>query len=99
MLRIILVLPILFILSAAGLTWTLLYDKNLGLINHFLELIGIPSRIWLYTAKTAFPAVIITDIWAWTPFMYLILLGGLQSLPSEALEAAEIDGASSLQRL
>jgi multiple sugar transport system permease protein len=44
-------------------------------------------------------SVIITDIWQWTPFAFIILLAGLQSLPTEPFEAAKVDGASSLQTL
>jgi multiple sugar transport system permease protein len=98
MLRVILILPILFIPAAAGMTWALLYDGEVGLINHFLRSIGLKPKMWLASGSTGFPAVMITDIWAWTPFSYLILLAGLQSLPTEPFEAAEVDGASSLQR-
>lgn len=97
-LRIILIVPMLFIPAAAAITWALLYDEEIGLINHFLKFIGLGSRMWLASGKTGFPAVMITDVWAWTPFVYLILLAGLQSLPQEPFEAAEIDGASSLQK-
>jgi len=97
-LRIILVMPILFIPAAAAITWSLLYDGQIGLINHFLKSIGLGGRMWLASGRTAFPAVMVTDIWGWTPFVYLVLLAGLQSLPVEPLEAAEIDGASSFQK-
>lgn len=97
-LRIILVIPILFIPAAAAVTWSLLYGEQIGLINHFLEIIGLGRRTWLASGRTGFPAVMVTDIWGWTPFVYLILLAGLQSLPVEPLEAAEIDGASSFKK-
>lgn len=97
-LRTILVLPILFIPAVTAVTWSLLYNEQIGLINHFLMVMGFTRRMWLASGKTAFPAVMITDIWGWTPFVYLVLLAGLQSLPTEPLEAAEIDGASSWQK-
>jgi len=97
-LRVILILPIFFIPAVTAVTWSLLYNEQIGLINHLLEFIGLSRRTWLASARTAFPAVIITDIWGWTPFVYLILLAGIQNLPVEPLEAAEIDGASAFQR-
>lgn len=99
MLRVILILPMLFMPAAAGITWVMLYNEDVGLINLFLESIGLKKGMWLAWGKTGFPAVMITDIWAWTPFVYLILLAGLESLPLEPLEAAEVDGASSRQKL
>jgi len=98
-LRTILIMPMLFIPAAAAVTWNLLYEVEIGLINHFLTSIGLKPMMWLASAKTAFLAVIITDIWAWTPWTYLVLLAGLESLPSEPMEAAEVDGATSVQRI
>ncbi|MBA7702860.1 hypothetical protein ES703_111635 [subsurface metagenome] len=72
-LRTILVLPILFIPAVTAVTWSLLYNEQIGLINHFLMVMGFTRRMWLASGKTAFPAVMITDIWGWTPFVYLVL--------------------------
>ena len=94
-LRLIYTLPMMFIPSATAITWALLYNEEFGLINHFLKLFGVTPRMWLAQGSTGFIAVMITDIWGWVPFMYLILLAGLQSLPNEPMEAAKIDGAGS----
>jgi multiple sugar transport system permease protein len=98
-LRSILITPMLFIPAAAAITWSLLYDEEIGVINHFLELILIGRKMWLASGSTALIAVIITDVWAWTAFVYLILLAGLQSIPLDTIESAIMDGATQLQRL
>lgn len=98
LLRLILIVPILLMPPVTASTWMLLYNEQFGLINHILGAIGFPAVMWLSSSRTAFPAVMVTDIWGWIPFVYLILLAGMQSLPTEPFEAAEIDGASSTQK-
>jgi multiple sugar transport system permease protein len=98
LLRTIILLPMLFIPAAAAVIWALLYDPLFGLINHILEAIGLNAVAFLGMTSTAMPAVMITDIWGWTPFVYLIIVAGLQGLPVAPFEAAEIDGASSFQK-
>jgi multiple sugar transport system permease protein len=62
-------------------------------------MLGLPERNWLGNVKLAMASVIVFDIWQWTPFVALIVLAGLQSLPKEPFEAAELDGASTWQVL
>ena len=57
----------------------------------------MPPQAWLGDVRTALAAIILVDIWQWTPFIILVLLAGLQSLPSEPFEAARVDGASPAQ--
>lgn len=90
----ILILPMILMPAAAAVLWRFIYDQTFGIVNHVLELFGIASRSWLASGSTALYAVILTDIWAWTPWMFLVLLAGLKSLPIESIEAARIDGAS-----
>ncbi len=61
-------------------------------MNHLLALLGLRTAPWMVT-DGAFYLVMLTDVWGWTPFLYLILLAGLQTLPREPLEAARVDGA------
>ena len=82
-----------------GLIWRFLYDPSFGLINYLLNVVGIAPKIWLADLSLALPSVIIADIWQWTPFMLILILAGLQSLPSEPIEAAVVDGASYFQVL
>lgn len=98
-LRTILILPMLFIPAAGANAWALMLSEEMGLINNILSFLGLPRKMWLASPMNALLAVMITDIWSWTPFVYLILLAALQSLPREPLEAAEIDGASWFQKL
>lgn len=90
------VLPMIFIPAAAGVMWSFAYTEHYGWVNHLLALAGLPTYPWL-VSPAAFYLVMLTDVWGWTPFMYLILLAGLQTLPREPLEAARVDGAGNWQ--
>src|SRR4051812_24161649 len=66
-----------------------LLNPNYGWVNYYLSRLGLPSGIeWLSNPSTAWIAVIGLDVWQWTPFVALIMIAGLQSLPAEPLEAA-----------
>ena len=95
---VLLILPVMIPPITTGLIWRMLYHEKYGAINGFLHLMGINTMYtWLSTPGLAKFAVILTDVWQWTPFVMMILLAGLQSIPSEAYEAAKVDGASSTQ--
>jgi multiple sugar transport system permease protein len=79
--------------------WRLMYNPEFGIIGYLGEIIANVRLDMLGSTSTALLAVIIVDVWHWTPFMFLILLAGLEGLPEEVLEAAHVDGASSLQRV
>lgn len=80
-----------------GLIWIMMYDPQFGVINYFLTSIGLNPQNWLANSDTAIWALIAVDVWEWTPFVALVLLAGLQSIPKEPYEAAEVDGANFLQ--
>lgn len=86
---------------AAALTWRWIYADQFGILNHILTSTGITSQgiSWLGSTETAFLSVIITAIWKGTPFVAVTLLAGLQSIPNELYEAAEVAGANKLQQL
>lgn len=92
--RTIFILPLMVSPVAVGLIWRYLLDGRIGLINHYLGMLGVESQAWLGDPNLAFFAIVITDIWQWTPFIFIILLAGLQALPSEVMEASRIDGAN-----
>jgi len=102
--RTIFILPLMVSPVAVGMIWRYLLDGRIGLVNYYLTQIGkaIPplqnygftSHTWLGEPGLAFFSIIITDIWQWTPFVFIILLAGLQALPAEVTEAAYIDGAN-----
>lgn len=81
-----------------GTAWRLMYNPGYGLINYFLDRIGIGGYGFLADAKTVVPAIMVADVWEWTPLVFLICLSGLQSVSQDALEAASIDGANAIQR-
>lgn len=94
LIRSLLILPLATSPAVTGLFWRYLYDSQFGLYNYFLGLVGLPQPNWLGDIKVALGAVVLFDVWLWTPFVALIILAGLQSLPKEPFEAAELDGAS-----
>ncbi len=94
LIRSLLILPLATAPAVTGLFWRYLYDTQFGLFNYFLSLLHLPEPNWLGDIRIGFWSVVIFDIWQWTPFVALIVLAGLQSLPKEPFEAAELDGAS-----
>jgi multiple sugar transport system permease protein len=96
-LRTVFIIPIMIAPVVVGLLWRYLFDANFGLINHIVSLLGFEPKVWLGTPGLALPAVIITDIWQWTPFMFILFLAGLQGLPKDPVEAAQVDGATTWQ--
>jgi multiple sugar transport system permease protein len=97
--RTIIVIPMMITPVVVGLIWRFMYNTDLGMMNYLLGLLGIQGPVWLGDINYAMWAIIIADVWEWTPFMFLILLAALQSLPTEPIESALVDGASRLQML
>lgn len=90
-----LMLPVMMVPVVVGLTWRMLWDNQYGAINAVLSAIaGRPVNIvWLAQKDTAIAAMIVTDVWQWTPFMLLVLLAGLSTVNPDLYEAASLDGA------
>lgn len=84
---------------AAALTWRWIYADQFGILNHILTSTGLLSKgvSWLGSVQTAFISVITTAIWKGTPFVAVVLLAGLQSIPRELYEAAVVAGANIFQ--
>lgn len=91
--RTIFILPILVPGILIGAIWKLMLNFDFGLANAILEVFGGEPRDWLGTRALALPSVILVDIWHWTPFCFLLLLAGFESLPQDVMEAARVDGA------
>jgi multiple sugar transport system permease protein len=87
-------LPMMVTPVVMGLMWKYMLSEDFGVVNWFFSIFGLPVKDWLSDPSTALPTLIAIDVWMWTPFMALILLAGLLSLPREPYEAAAIDGAS-----
>ncbi len=85
---------------AVGLVFSALLAADFGLVGHYLAQWGITDPRGMFADPfQAMLAIIIIDVWQWTPLMALILLAGLKSLPGDVVEAAKVDGATGLQRL
>ena len=93
------IMPMIAMPAAMSLVWIFMFNPMFGVINYLLMLVGLPPSEWIFAQSTAMPSLILVDVWNWTPFMTLLLLAGLQSLPDEPFEAARIDGASRWQVL
>lgn len=97
LLRTLFILPMATIPITAGLMFKLMYNPEFGVIGYILSKLGIFSRPVLGDMRTALAGCVVIDVWQWTPFVALIILAGLESLPIEPFEAASVDGASSWQ--
>jgi len=98
--RTIFILPLMVSPVVVGLIWRYLFDARIGWINYYLGAwFGIDPQVWLGDAQLAFFAIVLTDIWQWTPFIFIIVIAGLQALPSEVVEASTIDGANWWQQI
>ncbi len=90
-----LMLPVMMVPIVVALTWRMLWDNQYGAVNYLLG--AILRRdieiVWLAHKETALIAMLVTDLWQWTPFMFLILLAGLSGVNPELYEAAALDGA------
>ena len=95
--------PLMIAPLIAGLIWKLMLSPSFGIVNVLLEKIGLLSDsnsiLWLADQKWSLFACCIADIWLTTPFMMLMMLVALESLDSNTLEAAKIDGANTLQQI
>jgi len=80
--------------------WRWMYNDTFGVVNDLLGRLGLIDKpvAWLADDRTALAAVIATDVWKATPFMALLLLAGLQTIPGELYDAASVDGAGPLRR-
>lgn len=99
LLRTLLVAPIMATPLIVALVFRLMWHGEFGLINYVLSLAGLGPVLWLTQPATAVTAVVLTEVWHNTSFVFLVLLGALQMLPREPYEAARVDGATWLQRL
>jgi multiple sugar transport system permease protein len=93
-LRILLVFPLMVAPVMATLIWQLMLNGSVGIIERFLNLFGVYSFPWASSPKTALMTVVMIDIWLNAPFVILLILAGIQSLPKSSFEAAKIDGGS-----
>lgn len=92
--RTLFILPMMIAPIAVGLTWRYLFDAQFGLLNAILAAFGAAPVGWLAQESTAFIAIIIADIWQWTPFVFIMMIAALANVDGAVIEAARIDGAN-----
>jgi multiple sugar transport system permease protein len=94
-----LIIPSVISPMVAGSMWRLMFDDRYGPINQMIGWVlgEHVSILWTIQAAWAYPAIIVCDVWEWTPFMFIILLAALSNVDGEQLDAAAIDGANAWQ--
>ncbi len=94
--RALLLIPMMLPPVVVGVVWRLMFNSDFGAINGTLKTAGINTEALTWTASPnlALASVIAVDVWQWTPFMFLVLLAGLQAIPQEPYEAAMVNGSS-----
>jgi multiple sugar transport system permease protein len=95
-------IPVIIAPVIAGFQFRMIYNDQFGPLNYLLDQFTggrFHGYAWLADPRVALGAVMFTDVWQWTPFMILVVLAGLQTIPAELLEAAEVDGATGPQTL
>ena len=94
-LKTVLMIPMMLPPIAVAITWKIIYEPQFGVLNEIMFRLGLPLQAWAGDANLAMFSIIVADVWQWTPFIFLLMLAGLASLPVEPYEAAALDGASS----
>jgi multiple sugar transport system permease protein len=97
--RTIFILPMMVAPIVVGLIWRFMYNEQFGTLTTLFKAVGLPTVPWLSSPDMALISIIIADIWQWTPFIFILALAALQSLPASAIEAARIDGANTWQMI
>ncbi len=92
--RSLLISPFMLPPVVAGMMFLVILDPSIGAANWLLQAVGLPPSAWLASPQWVVPTLALIDTWQWAPYVALIVLGGLQSLPVSVYEAAQIDSAS-----
>lgn len=95
---IMLLMPLMTAPALAALMWKLMTNPGFGILNYLLTLIGIDDFRWASSPDSAMFTVVLVDIWVYTPFIMILLLAGLRSLPTQPFEAAALDGVPRVQQ-
>ena len=95
---IMLLLPLMTAPALAALMFKLMTNPNFGIFSYFAQVLGFPDMRWGSDNSTALLTVVLVDIWVYTPFMMILLLAGLRSLPTQPFEAAALDGVPRIQQ-
>ena len=93
LIRTVMISPFMLPPVVVGMMAIVVLDPGMGVANYLLKSVGVPPSLFLASTDFVIFTVVLIDTWQWTPFVALIVLGGLQSLPGRVYEAAAIDGA------
>jgi arabinogalactan oligomer/maltooligosaccharide transport system permease protein len=96
--RVLLILPWAVPSYVTALAWKGMFHRQFGAVNALLRAVGVDPVSWFSNFSTAFAANVATNVWLGFPFMMVVVLGALTSIPKDVLEAAEVDGATRWQR-
>ncbi|MHC2285657.1 carbohydrate ABC transporter permease [Bradyrhizobium barranii] len=96
--RVALLLPMLLAPVAVALVARMIFNPTMGPLNQFLSMFGMANLPFLTNGHWALACIIAVEIWQWTPFIILMMLAGLQTLPEDVYEAAELENASAWQQ-
>jgi multiple sugar transport system permease protein len=88
------ILPMMIAPVAVGLAWRYMFDAQFGLVNALLKIVGLSAQNWLAEPGLAFAAIVVADIWQWTPFVFIMMAAALAGIDSSVIEASRIDGAN-----
>ena len=89
---VLLLLPLMTAPALAALMWKLMTNPGFGILSYLLQLVGVTNFRWASDPSSALFTVVLVDIWVYTPFIMILLLAGLRSLPRQPFEAAALDG-------
>jgi len=95
--RTISIIPYVLIPSIVGIMWNWMFDNNFGLLNYYIKKLGGSPVFWLTDERFALIAVSIVVVWTYIGYDMILFLAGLQGIPKETYEAAEVDGASTFR--
>jgi multiple sugar transport system permease protein len=99
LLRTVVLVPWAILTVVTAITWQTIFEPELGFTNSLLGAVGLPDdTVWLGSSPEALIVMIFADVWKTAPFMALLVLAGLQTIPGEIYEAAKVDGATAWQR-
>jgi multiple sugar transport system permease protein len=93
---VLLLLPLMTAPAIASLMWKLMTNPNFGILSYLVSLVGVSDFRWASSPSSALFTVVLVDVWVYTPFMMVLLLAGLRSLPQQPFEAAALDGVPRL---
>lgn len=96
--KVVLLFPMFIANVAVGTVWYIMYHEQVGPLSYLLRTLGLGSFSWFNSPLWAMVALVISDVWQWTPFVFILLFAGLETIDPQLYEAAEIDGASPFQQ-